>query len=354
MNKLTFQEKYNAIDRKDSLYEGVFITAVKTTGIFCRPSCRARKPNIENVVFYDTVQQALQNGYRPCKVCKPMEKQDETSDYIKLLIKELHENPYLRIKDADLRQRDIEPSQIRRWFKKHHNMTFHAYQRMPRINTAFSGIKKGEAISNSAFGSGFESLSGFNESYRSVFGESPTQAANKSVLNIVRFTTPIGPMFACASNTGLCLLEFTDRRMLETEFADLCKRLNTVILPGKNKYLDQVQLELQEYFSGNRKKFSVSLHTPGTEFQQMVWNILHDIPYGESRSYTQQAIALGKPKAIRAVGSANGHNRIAIIIPCHRVIASNGNLAGYGGGLHRKKWLLDFEKTTWNIKLNLF
>ena len=348
MNKLTFQEKYNALGRKDSLYEGVFITAVKTTGIFCRPSCRARKPNIENVIFYDTVQQALQNGYRPCKVCKPMEKQDETPDYIKFLIKELQQNPYLRIKDADLRQRDIEPSQIRRWFKKHHNMTFHAYQRMLRINTAFSGIKKGEAISNSAFDSGFESLSGFNESYRSIFGESPTQTADKSVLNIVRFTTPIGLMFACASNKGLCLLEFTDRRMLEAEFADLCKRLNAVILPGENKYLDQVQSELQEYFSGRRKKFSVSLHTPGTEFQQTVWNILHDIPYGESRSYTQQAIALGKPKAIRAVGSANGYNRIAIIIPCHRVIASNGNLAGYGGGLHRKKWLLEFEKK--NIK----
>jgi len=344
MKKLTFQDKYNAVGRKDSLYEGVFITAVKTTGIFCRPSCRARKPNIENVDFYDTAQQALQNGFRPCKICKPMEKQDETPEYIKIIIKELHQHPYLRIKDVDLRLRDIEPSQIRRWFKKHHNMTFHAYQRMLRINTAFSGIKKGAAISNSAFDSGFESLSGFNESYRSVFGESPSQTANKSVLNIIRFTTPIGPMFACASSEGICLLEFTDRRMLETEFSDLCKRLDAVILPGKNIYLEQVQTELLEYFSGNRKIFTVPLHTPGTEFQKSVWKILQDIPYGESHSYTQQAISLGKPKAVRAVGTANGLNRVAIIIPCHRVIASDGSLAGYGGGLHRKKWLLDFEK----------
>jgi len=344
MKKLTFQDKYNAVGRKDSLYEGVFITAVKTTGIFCRPSCRARKPNIENVDFYDTAQQALQNGFRPCKICKPMEKQDETPEYIKIIIKELHQNPYLRIKDADLRLRDIEPSQIRRWFKKHHNMTFHAYQRMLRINTAFNGIQKGEAISNSAFDSGFESLSGFNESYRSIFGESPSQTADKSVLNIIRFTTPIGPMFACASSEGICLLEFTDRRMLETEFSDLCKRLDAVILPGKNIYLEQVQTELLEYFSGNRKIFTVPLHTPGTEFQNSVWKILQDIPYGESHSYAQQAISLGKPKAVRAVGTANGLNRVAIIIPCHRVIASDGSLAGYGGGLHRKKWLLDFEK----------
>jgi len=345
-HKPGFQEKYNAIGRKDSLYEGVFITAVKTTGIFCRPSCRARKPNIENVIFYDTAQQALQNGYRPCKICKPMEKQDETPEHIKKIIKELHQNPYLRIKDFDLRERGIEPSQIRRWFKSHHNMTFHGYQRLLRINTAFSGIKKGEAISNSAFDSGFESLSGFNESYRSVFGQSPTHTIDKSVLNIVRFTTPIGPMFACASNTGICLLEFTDRRMLETEFSDLSQRLNAVILPGENSHLEHVQSELQEYFSGERKIFTVPLHTPGTKFQQSVWNVLQDIPYGETRSYTQQAIALGKPKAIRAVGSANGHNRVAIIIPCHRVIAANGSLAGYGGGLHRKKWLLDFEKAT--------
>ena len=343
MSKLTFQEKYAAIGRKDSFYEGLFITAVKTTGIFCRPACRARKPKAENVIFYDSALAALQDGYRPCKVCKPMEKMDETPDYIKSIIKELHENPYLRCKDDDLRQRDIEPSQIRRWFKKHHNMTFHAYQRMLRINTAFNSIKKGESITDSALNSGYESLSGFNEGYRSIFGIPPTSSNEKSVLNIVRFTTAIGPMFACASTKGICLLEFTDRRMLETEFKDLCKRLNAVILPGENPHLDHVQSEVQEYFSGKRKEFTVPLDTPGTTFQTSVWRILRKIPYAETRSYKQQAIALGNPKAIRAVGTANGGNRVAIIIPCHRVIGSDGRLAGYGGGLHRKKWLLDFE-----------
>ena len=344
MKKLTFQEKYNAIGLKDPSYEGIFITAVKTTGIFCRPACRARKPKSENVIFYNTAQQALQNGYRPCKICKPMEKLDETPEYIKDVIKELHQDPYLRIKDMDLRQRNIEPSQIRRWFKKYHNMTFHTYQRMLRINTAFSGIKQGGSISSSAFDSGYESLSGFNESYRSVFGEPPSRSFDKSVINIIRFTTPIGPMFVCASHQGICLLEFTDRRMLETEFKDLCKRLDAVILPGTSPYLDQAQAEIQEYFSGQRQKFTVPLHSPGTQFQQLVWKRLVDIPYGETRSYKQQAIALGNPKAIRAVGSANGRNRIGIIIPCHRVISSDGGLAGYGGGLYRKKWLLDFEK----------
>lgn len=343
--KLTFQEKYDAIGTKDTRYEGVFITAVKTTGIFCRPSCRARKPKAENVIFYDTAQEAIQNGFRPCKVCRPMERMDETPEYIQAIIKELHDNPYLRIKDYDLVQRGIEPSHIRRWFKKHHNMTFHTYQRMLRINTGYSSILKGVTITDSAFNSGYNSLSAFNESYRSIFGNSATQTKGTTVIHIVRITTPIGPMFACATQQGVCLLEFTDRRMLETEFRDICKRLNGVILPGNNPHLDHLQSELEEYFCRKRQKFTIPLHTPGTEFQKSVWKILQEIPYGETRSYKQQAIALGKPKAVRAVASANGHNRVGIVIPCHRVIGSDGTLVGYGGGLHRKKWLLNLESS---------
>jgi len=108
-NKLTFQEKYNAIGKQNTRYEGIFITAVKTTGIFCRPSCRARKPKAENVIFFDTAQEALQNGFRPCKVCNPMEKMDETPEYVINIIKELHEKPYLRIKDYDLKKRELTP-----------------------------------------------------------------------------------------------------------------------------------------------------------------------------------------------------------------------------------------------------
>ena len=344
MKELTFKEKYDALGQSGGTFEGIFITAVKTTGIFCRPSCRARKPKAENVIFYNTAQEALQNGYRPCKICRPMEKQDETPDYIKNIIKELHDNPFLRIKDWNLMQRGIEPSKIRRWFNKYHNLTFHTYQRMLRINSAYNSIKNGETVTNSAFNSGYDSLSGFNEGFRSIFGEQPANTENITVLNIVRFTTPIGPMFACASTKGICLLEFTDRRMLETEFKDLRKRLNAVILPGENPLLDQVQKEISEYFLGERKEFKVALHTPGTEFRQSVWKILKDIPYGETRSYKEQAIALGNPKAVRAVASANGHNRISIIIPCHRVIGVDGKLVGYGGGLYRKKWLLDLEQ----------
>ncbi len=342
-NKLSFQEKYEVILQKNAQYEGIFYTAVKTTGIFCRPTCTARKPKIENVVFYDSTDEAIQNGYRPCKVCKPLEIADETPPYIQKILTDLSNNPFQKIKDYDLKQRGIEPSKIRRWFKKHHGLTFHSYQRMLRINTAYAKISEGESVTNTAFDLGFESLSGFNSSYRNILGQ-PASKVQKSIIHITRLTTPLGPMFACATKKGLCLLEFTNRKMLETEFKDLAKRLNAVILPGTNKYLTQTQKELTEYFERKRKQFSVSLDTPGTEFQIEAWKMLQTIPYGTTRSYQEQAIKINRPKAIRAVASANGANRISIIIPCHRVIGKDGSLTGYGGGLERKKWLLQFEQ----------
>lgn len=342
--QLSFQEKYQVILNKDTGYEGIFFTAVKTTGIFCRPSCPARKPKIENVVFYDSIHEAILNGYRPCKICKPIVLADETPFYIQNILKELNETPFLKIKDYDLELRNIEPNKIRRWFKKNYNLTFHAYQRMLRINTAFNKISNGEAVTSTAFDTGYESLSGFNSSYQNIFGKSATQTGKKNVINIVRFTTPLGPMFGCATQKGVCLLEFTNRKMLESEFKNITKRLNAIILPGSNTYLEQMEQEIFEYFNGKRRTFTLALDTPGTKFQNSVWEILQEIPYGETLSYQQQAIRLNKPKAVRAVASANGYNRIAIVIPCHRVIGKDGNLRGYGGGLERKKWLLDFEE----------
>jgi len=340
---LTFEEKYNALKR-DSLYDGDFVTGVITTGIFCKPSCRAKKPKAENVIFYNTPEEAIKNGFRPCKICKPMDYKNEAPDYIKNIIIELQKDPFLKIKDYDLRERNIEPNKIRRWFKSNHNMTFHAYQRMLRINKAYNQIKGGNSVTDTAFGLGYNSLSGFNESWKNIFGKAPKDTKTKTIINIIRFTTKIGPMFTCATKKGICLLDFTDRRMLEFEFKDLCKRLNAVILPGENKYLDLVQIQVAEYMDGKRKNFDIPLDAPGTEFQKSVWDILQQIPYGETWSYKQEAIKLGKPKAARAVASANGYNKIAFIIPCHRVIGSDGSLTGYGGGLERKKWLIDLEK----------
>ncbi len=347
-NQLSFHDKYDIILNKDASYENIFITAVKTTGIFCRPSCPARKPKIENVTFYNNINEAILNGYRPCKICKPMEQADGTPFYIKIILKELNDNPFLKIKDYDLRIRGIEPNTIRRWFNKHYNMTFQAYQRMLRINTAYDKISNGESVTNTAFDLGFESLSGFNSSYQNIVGKSPSHVDKKNKINIIRITTPLGPMFGCATSNGVCLFEFTNRRMLETEFRALTKQLNAVILPGENFHLKQLKKEISEYFDGKRKLFSIKLDAPGTDFQKGVWKLLQTIPYGETWSYQEQATRLNRPKAVRAIAKANGHNRISILIPCHRVIGKDGNLTGYGGGLERKKWLLNFERSKLN------
>jgi AraC family transcriptional regulator, regulatory protein of adaptative response / methylated-DNA-[protein]-cysteine methyltransferase len=341
---LTERVMYNALLKKDSTFEGLFFVAVKTTGIFCRPTCTARKPKRENVEFFNTSKDAILHGYRPCKVCSPMENLGSTPLYIKNIIKEINDNPGLRLKDFDLRKRGLEPNKLRRWFKKNLNFTFHSYQRMIRLNNAFTKIQSGEKITGVAYDSGYESLSGFNDSFKSVVGDSPTKSKAKIVINLIRLETPIGPMYAAATERGICMFDFTDRRMLETEFKELTRYLNAVILPGENKHFNLLRKEIGEYFEGKRKSFTVPLDAPGTEFQKSVWEVLKKIPYGKTISYKTQATALKKPEAVRAVANANGHNRISIIIPCHRVIGEDGTLTGYGGGLWRKKWLLDFER----------
>ncbi len=335
---------YKALLNKDSSFEGCFYVAVKTTGIFCRPTCTARKPKRENVEFYSSSRDAMAHGYRPCKVCSPMERPGETPAYIKIIIDEINHDPSVKIKDYNLRSRGCEPNKIRRWFKKNHGMTFQSYQRMMRLNKAFDKIQTGEKVINAAFDSGFDSLSGFNDSFKSIIGNTPSRSKTKQRIDITRIETPLGPMYACATRKGICLFDFTDRRMLETELKELSKYFDAVILPGENPHFNILRKEMNEYFEGRLKNFTVPLDTPGTDFQKRVWDILKKIPFGKTISYHAQASSLKRPEAVRAVANANGHNRVSIIIPCHRVIGKDGSLTGYGGGLWRKKWLIDFEK----------
>jgi AraC family transcriptional regulator of adaptative response/methylated-DNA-[protein]-cysteine methyltransferase len=164
------------------------------------------------------------------------------------------------------------------------------------------------------------------------------------MITTTQIETELGTMIAGAVDDGICLLEFSDRRMLKAEYRDLSRYLNSTINDGDHKHFKVLIKQLKEYFEGQRKEFTLPLVTPGTDFQQAVWKELMNIPYGSTRSYHEQSVKMGKPDSIRAVANENGMNRIAIIIPCHRVIGSDGSLTGYGGGLKRKRWLLDHEK----------
>lgn len=341
--ELTPEIMYRAIVNKDVSFEGLFFTAVKTTGIFCRPSCTARKPKFENVEFLKTSKDCILKGYRPCKVCYPLEKLNQTPDHFQQIINELYLHPSVKIKDQDLRNRGIDPHQIRRWFLKNHGITFQAYQRMFRINTAFKKIHGGDSVTDTAFESGFESLSGFGDSFKSVFGVSPKKGKDKTIIDLTRIETPLGTMIACATSQGICLLEFSDRKMLETELKTLARLLNATIVLGQNPHFITLEKELNQYFQKQLMVFTTPLFSPGSEFQNRVWSALKTIPYGTTRSYKDQALSIGSPDSVRAVANANGMNRISILIPCHRVIGADGQLTGYGGGIWRKKFLLDLE-----------
>ncbi|KVC65298.1 XRE family transcriptional regulator [Burkholderia stagnalis] len=333
---------YRALVERAADHVGIFYVGVKTTGVFCIATCRARKPKRENVVFYTELKETLNAGYRPCKVCKPTENANTAPPEVAEAIDWVRTHPKERLSDDLLRQRGLSPERIRRWFQQHYGMSFQAFQRSLRINTALEELKAGRSTTDVALDSGYDSLSGFGYTCRKLTGRAPTEATN--VILIHRFTTPLGPMFVCASEQGVCLLEFVDRRMLETEFKDLQRRLRARILAGENAHTRQTEREIGEYFAGTRKQFDLTLDAPGSPFQQSVWQALQAIPYGSTASYGEQAEKLGKPLAVRAVAGANGANRISIVIPCHRVLGKDGTLTGYGGGLARKQWLLDHEK----------
>lgn len=338
------QIMYKALVDKDASYEGIFFAGIKTTGIFCRPTCHARKPKKENVEYFSNTKDALFSGFRPCKKCNPLKKNGEEPEWLEMLLNEIERNISKRWTDFELKQEGYQPSKVRRWFKKNHNMTFHAYLRSLRLGKAIGNIKQGEDITRSAYLHGFESVSGFRDAIKQLIGDTAIKSRDKEIVTINRILTTLGPMIAGATEKGLCLLEFADRRMLETQFKRLTRLLKCSFVIGNNKYIDQVSQEISQYFEGTLKSFKVPLLLPGTDFQISVWEELRKIPFGITTSYEDIAKRINNPKGIRAVATANGDNRIAIIIPCHRVIGKDGKLHGYGGGLWRKKWLLEHEK----------
>jgi len=342
---------YRALVSRDPSFEGIFYAGVRTTGIFCRPTCSAKKPARENVDFFATPSEALHGGYRPCLRCHPMDPDKRPPKLIERLRAEVERAPSGRLTDKELAAMAIDPSTARRQFKRHYGMTFQAYHRARRMGLALREVRKGGRVDEAKNGSGYESASGFREAFTRIFGDPPTAAKARPALFAERIETPLGAMVAVADDEGLRLLEFTDRRALEKELPILRKRLRTNIVPGEHRHLDAIRSQLADYFSGKNLEFDIPLAPVGSDFQLRAWKILRSIPVGETRSYSWMAKQLGDENARRAVGRANGTNMICIVIPCHRVIRADGTLCGYGGGLWRKKWLLDHERKLVSKKL---
>ena len=335
---------YRALVNRDSSFEGIFYVGVRTTGIFCRPTCSAKKPARENVDFFATPSEALHGGYRPCLRCHPTDPGKRPPKLIERLRAEVEHAPGGRLTDKELAAMAIDPSTARRQFKRHYGMTFQAYYRARRLGLALREVRRGGRVDEAKNGSGYESASGFREAFSRIFGDPPTAAKSRAPMFAERIETPLGAMVAVADDEALRLLEFADRRATERELSILRKRLRTNVVPGEHPYLETIRSQLAGYFSGRKLEFDIPLAPVGSDFQLRAWEILRSIPVGETRSYSWMARQLGDENARRAVGRANGTNMICIVIPCHRVIRADGTLCGYGGGLWRKKWLLDHER----------
>ena len=337
---------YRALVARDASYEGVFLAAVRTTRIFCRPTCSARKPKEAHVEYFATSSEALHAGYRPCKVCRPLEGTKPAPALVRRLLEAVERAPSGRVTDKELETMGIEPGTARRQFRRAFGMTFQAYQRSRRMGMALQEIRGGNTVAATAAARGYDSPSGFRDAFARIFGAAPTEADPATLLHARWIETPLGTMLAVAGERGLTLLEFVEREGLDRELQRVRRKIGGTVVPGEHPVLQKVEEQLRRYFDGKLDRFDLPLDLQGTEFERAVWQALLRIPQGETRSYAQIAIEVGHTGSARAVGRANGANPVAVIVPCHRVVRADGSLCGYGGGVWRKQRLLELERAS--------
>ena len=338
------EKLYEALVARDATYDGRAYVGVTSTGVFCRLSCPARKPKAENCVFFDSVASCIEAGFRPCKRCHPLATAASADPAIGILLEALEREPDHRWTEGRVKAMGFDPSTIRRSFKRNFGITFLEMARHRRIRTAFEALTNGGSVIDAQLDAGFTSPSGFRAAFAKLLGQAPGTLTGRELLKADWIDTPIGVMIAVCDANALYLLEFLDRKALPTEL----KKLRTIsrgqLGLGRFAPTDQIETELERFFSGQCATFRTPLAPHGTPFMRSVWDTLRKIPVGETRSYSDVAADLGKPSATRAVARANGANPIAIVIPCHRVIGSDGSLVGYGGGLWRKRTLIELER----------
>jgi len=318
--------------------------ANRESGEFCLPDCPLAPADGQGMREFERARDALAAGFRPCRSCTPLLTGVADPPWLIPLMSEVESDPGRRWHDHDLEMMGMDAGAVRRWFIANHGLTFHAYTRLRRLGSALKQIQHGEPVERAVVASGYESETGFRESFSQVFGSPPSAVDRESSIWVNRVGTPLGSMIMGVHDSGLCLLEFAERRMLDTQLQRLSRRMGRVFLPGEHPMMEQVKNELDAYFDGTLRQFTLPLAAPGTAFQEAVWSALLEIPFGETRSYADIAASIGQPEAVRAVGQANGDNRIAIVIPCHRVVGASGEPTGYGGGIWRKEYLLALEQ----------
>jgi AraC family transcriptional regulator of adaptative response/methylated-DNA-[protein]-cysteine methyltransferase len=338
-NSIDAERAWSAVLRRDRSFDGRFVTGVLTTGIYCRPSCAARHPARGNVRFFATGAEARAAGLRPCKRCLPDDVARDEAAVLAAIdeIKASEGRPQL----AELAEAvGYSPSHFQRVFTRATGLSPAAYARALREERAREALSSGGSVTGAIYEAGFEAPSRFYDAMDGKLGMAPSAWARGGEGATIRWavvSTTLGPMLVAATDKGVCRLSFNEgREELEERFP------NARLLEGGRDFaalLQRVMDAVEHPGTGG----DIPLDVRGTAFQERVWAELRRIPPGETRSYAEIAAAAGKPSAVRAAGSANGANNVAVLIPCHRVIRSDGTLGGYAYGLDIKRELLARE-----------
>lgn len=335
---------YAALLARDPAWEGRALVGVTTTGIFCRLTCPARKPLPQNCRWFASPDAAQAAGFRPCRRCHPLGATADGEPMVRDLLARLDKRPDRRWSEADLLALGHDPSTVRRAFKRHFGQSFLDMARAARLRGAVASLTKGSAMIEAQLDAGFDSASGFRAAFARLFGHPPHAMRQGSDLLADWIDTPLGGMIAIADDRTLHLLEFIDRKALPEGLRRLSAHVGGRVGLGRTALHDRTRTQLAAYFAGQAPRLDVPVTLHGTPFQQQVWRALQAIPAGQTRSYAQLAQAIDRPTAIRAVARANATNRIALVVPCHRVIGADGTLTGYAGGLWRKERLIAIER----------
>ena len=342
-------EAWAAFERRDRRWDGRVIGAVTTTGIYCKPSCPARRPKREHVLFFADAESARTAGYRACLRCKPDEvgRDREAVARAVTLIEQAEEPPRL---DHLASAVGYAPHHFQRLFTREMGVSPAAYARGLRAGRAQSNLRKDKSVTEAIYDSGYAAPSRFYADARDRMGMTPSAWRDGGRGETIRYAmldTPLGRMLVAATSKGICRLTFDE------DEAALNRRFPNADIRPADTAMGALISGVMEAIETPTAVHDLPIDVAGTAFQEAVWKELRKIPPGETRSYADIAAAIGEPGAVRAVGTANGSNPIAILVPCHRVIRSDGTLGGYAGGLDRKRQLLAAEGAGWKEQGNL-
>jgi AraC family transcriptional regulator of adaptative response/methylated-DNA-[protein]-cysteine methyltransferase len=340
------EERWQAVKRRDPAFDGRFLFAVRTTGVYCRPSCASRPAKRENVSFFATSAEAEKAGYRACKRCRPdkLGAPDPQIEAIKRAcerIESAEEAPKLADLAASV---GLSPYHFHRVFKTITGVTPKAYAAERRARRAADKLRTADTVTEAIYDAGFNSSSRFYESTAARLGMTPGTVRRGGAGAVIRFAVgeaSLGAVLVAATNKGVCAIMLGDDP--ETLVRELQDRFPRAELKGGDAEFERTVAQVVGLVEAPGQRLDLPLDIRGTAFQQRVWSALQAIPSGKTTTYKEIARAIGQPKAVRAVAQACGANPLAVAIPCHRVVRSEGDLSGYHWGVERKRKLLDRE-----------